>query len=182
MSENENAGLWLILVYRIPSEPSRLRAAAWRRLKALGAIYVQNSAAAVPMSKAHERALRALRNDILEMGGTAQLMRAEVLVGHADLVSAFNAARDEEYEEIVDRARDFLAEIETETAAEHFTYGELEENDEDLVKLRGWFDKVAERDVLSASGKAAAEEALANAAASLAEFGERVYQADPDTG
>jgi hypothetical protein len=28
---------WLLLVYRIPSEPTRLRATVWRRLKALGA-------------------------------------------------------------------------------------------------------------------------------------------------
>jgi hypothetical protein len=75
------------------------------------------------------------------MGGTAQLLRAEPLVGEGDLVAAFNAARDDEYEEIVDRCRDFLAEIKRETAAEHFTYGELDGNDEDLTKLRGWFQK-----------------------------------------
>ncbi len=37
-------------VYRVPSEPTRLRAAVWRRLKSLGAIYLQNSAAALPAS------------------------------------------------------------------------------------------------------------------------------------
>ena len=94
-------------------------------------------------------------------------------------MAAFNAARDDEYEEIVDRCRDFLAEIERETAAEHFTYGELEENDEDLTKLRGWFQKVAVRDALSASGRREAEEALAQAEVVLAEFAERVYNADP---
>lgn len=36
---------WLMLVYRVPSEPTRLRAAVWRRLRSLGAIYLQNSAA-----------------------------------------------------------------------------------------------------------------------------------------
>ena len=30
---------WLVLVYRIQSEPTRLRAAVWRRLKTLGAMY-----------------------------------------------------------------------------------------------------------------------------------------------
>ncbi|MFF1280771.1 Chromate resistance protein ChrB [Streptomyces sp. NPDC058299] len=65
----------------------------WRRLKALGAIHVQNAVAALPA--------------------------------------------DDENEEIADRCRDFLAEIEKETAASHFTYGEREENDEDLTELRG---------------------------------------------
>jgi DNA-binding transcriptional regulator PaaX len=178
---DDGATQWLVLIYRIPSEPTRLRAAVWRRLKALGAIYLQNSVAALPQGDAAERALRALRNEIHEMGGTALLLTADPLVGHSDLVAAFNAARDDEYEEIVDRCRDFLTEIERETAAEHFTYGELEENDEDLVKLRRCFDKVAARDALAASGRREAENALAHAAASLADFAERVYSADPDT-
>ncbi|MDQ1548465.1 MAG: hypothetical protein QOD27_123, partial [Microbacteriaceae bacterium] len=37
---------WLVLIYKIPPEPTRLRAGAWRRLKSLGAIYLQNSVAA----------------------------------------------------------------------------------------------------------------------------------------
>jgi hypothetical protein len=43
---------WLVLVYRIPSDPTRLRATVWRRLKSLGAVYLQNSAAALPASDA----------------------------------------------------------------------------------------------------------------------------------
>ena len=53
---------WLLLVYRVPPEPSRLRSAVWRRLKSLGAIYLQNSAAALPVSVGAERAMRKLRN------------------------------------------------------------------------------------------------------------------------
>ena len=45
---------WLVLIYRVPSEPSRLRSAVWRRLKSLGAIYLQNSAAALPASVGNE--------------------------------------------------------------------------------------------------------------------------------
>src|SRR5262249_57473118 len=44
-------GRWLLLIYRVPSEPSRLRATVWRRIKSLGAIYLQNSAAALPRSE-----------------------------------------------------------------------------------------------------------------------------------
>src|SRR5258707_4004285 len=65
---------WLLLVYRVPSEPTRLRAAVWRRLKSLGAIYLQNSAAALPASIDAERALRKLRREILGMSGTAVLL------------------------------------------------------------------------------------------------------------
>ncbi|MBO1418684.1 Chromate resistance protein ChrB [Streptomyces sp. FH025] len=171
---------WLLLAYRVPSEPSRLRATVWRRLKALGAIYVQNSVAALPEDSTAERALRALRAEIGQLGGTAQLLRADALAGGADLVTAYNTARDEEYTEIVARCHDFLAEIERETAEEHFTYGELEENDEDLAKLRGWFDKVVARDRLGASGREATARALAECAKALDGFADAVYAADTD--
>lgn len=177
----EPAITWLLLAYRIPSEPSRLRSGVWRRLKALGAIYVQNSVAALPADPASERALRALRSEITQMdGGSAQLLTADAVAGGLDLVSAYNAARDDEYAEIVDRCRDFLAEIEKETANSHFTYGELEENDEDLAKLRGWYDKVLARDRLGAAGREPADQAIAHCVSALDGFAEAVYAADTD--
>ncbi|MGH9068913.1 MAG: Chromate resistance protein ChrB [Acidimicrobiales bacterium] len=171
--------VWLVLVYRVPSEPTRLRAAVWRRLKALGAIYLQSSVAALPTGPAAERALRTLRNEIIEsMGGHAVLLAGQALAGEADVVSATNDARDDEYEEIIDRCQDFLAGIEKEIREEHLTFGELEENDEDLTKLRGWFDKVKARDALGATGAKAAADALEECSRSLDEFSARVYEAD----
>src|SRR5437879_5271226 len=87
---------WLLLIYRVPSEPTRLRAMVWRRLKSLGAIYLQNSAAALPASPSGERALRKLRQEILEMSGTAVLMTCSALAGEQDVLATFQAARDDE--------------------------------------------------------------------------------------
>ena len=78
-SEGEDAG-WLVLIYRVPSEPTRLRSTGWRRIKSLGAIYLQNSAAALPASVATERALRKLRREIIEMSGTAVLLPVATIV------------------------------------------------------------------------------------------------------
>ena len=62
---------WLILVYRIPSEPTRLRASVWRRLRSAGAVYLQNSVAALPDTGGAQRLMRTLRNEIVEdMGGS----------------------------------------------------------------------------------------------------------------
>jgi hypothetical protein len=169
---------WLLLVYRVPREPTRLRAMVWRRLKAAGAVYLQSSVAALPDQPRHERVLRTLRREIIDMGGSAQVLRGEALAGATELVAIYNSARDEEYTEIVDKCHDFLTEIQTEIAAAHFTYAELEENDEDLAKLHGWFDKVADRDVLGASGHAQAETSLAKCATALEEFATRVYQSE----
>ena len=166
---------WLLLVYRVPSEPSRLRAAVWRKLKGLGAIYLQNSAAALPASVGAERALRKLRSQIVEMEGTAALMSCTVLAGEADVRAAFEAARNDEYEEIVDRCDDFLVQVKKEYLADHFTFAELEENEVDLVKLRNWFAKVAERDVFGADGRTATEQAIERCEQSLEAYAARVY-------
>lgn len=170
-----------MLVYRIPSEPTRLRATVWRRLKSLGAIYLQNSAAALPASPAAERALRKLRSEILDMSGTATLLSCSVLAGEQEIKAAFMAARDDEYEEIVDKCDDFQAQVRKEYVANHFTYAELEENEVDLVKLRTWFMKVADRDVFGAVGRASAEAALADCERTLEEYAARVYAEEAES-
>jgi hypothetical protein len=173
-------GGWLLLVYRVPPEPSRLRAAVWRRLKSLGAIYLQNSAAALPAGLVAERAMRKLRSEILDMGGTAVLLSCSVLAGAQDVHAAFQAARDDEYEEIVDRCEDFLAQVKKEHVAHHYTFAELEENEVDLDKLQKWFARVRQRDVFGAGGRQAAEKALAMCAESLEEYAARVYAEEAD--
>jgi hypothetical protein len=166
---------WLMLVYRIPSEPTRLRAGVWRKIKGLGAIYLQDSAAALPASPSGERAFRNLRSEIVSMGGSAVLLSATPLAGRAQLVGQFNAARDDEYDEIVDRCDDFLRQVHKEYDASHFTYAELEENDVDLVKLRDWFSRISQRDVLGASKQVDALSAIERCAEVLEDYAARVY-------
>jgi hypothetical protein len=166
---------WLLLVYRIPSEPTRLRAGVWRKLKGLGAVYVQSSAAAIPASRYNERAMRALRAEIVDLGGTGYLFRASPSAGGDQLRDVFNAARDDEYEEIIDRCEDFLFQVRKEHEARHFTYAELEENEVDLTKLRGWLDRIRGRDVLGASKLETTIEALRRCEDALEEYAARVY-------
>jgi hypothetical protein len=166
---------WLLLVYRVPPEPTRLRAAVWRRLKSLGAVYLQNSAAVLPAGQSAERAMRRLRREILEMGGTAVLLSCDALAGEQDVMALFQAARNSEYEEILDKCQDFHAGLEKEYKAQHFTYGELEENEVDLVKLRNWYATVQTRDVFGAPGQATAREAIEGCAQALEAYATRVY-------
>ncbi|HVX47120.1 MAG TPA: Chromate resistance protein ChrB [Mycobacteriales bacterium] len=166
---------WLLLIYKIPSEPTRLRATVWRRLKGLGAIYLQNSVAALPARPASERALRKLRHEIEQMTGTALLLTATTLAGEQEIRAAFQAARDDEYEEIIDKCRDFHAGLDKEYRANHFTYAELEENEEDLHKLRNWFAKITDRDVFGAPARSATEKELAECEEALEKYAARVY-------
>lgn len=180
-TDSTSADAWLLLVYRIPSDPTRLRAAVWRRLKSLGAVYLQNSAAALPASDSAERALRRLRREILEMDGSAMLLTCSALVDGQDIVALFQTARDSEYEEILDKCRDFHAGLEKEYVANHFTYGELEENEVELVKLRNWFAKVRARDVYAAPQRDTALQALDACETALETYATRVY-AEQDEG
>jgi hypothetical protein len=166
---------WLLLIYRVPPEPTRLRSTVWRRIKSLGAIYLQNSVAALPASTANERALRKLRREITDMSGTAMLMACSVLAGEAEVRASFQAARNDEYEEIVDKCEDFLRQVQKEYDENHFTYAELEENEVDLVKLKNWFAKIIERDVFGASGRTACEQILEKCEQSLEAYAARVY-------
>jgi DNA-binding transcriptional regulator PaaX len=172
--EAENPG-WLLLIYRVPPEPTRLRSTVWRRIKSLGAIYLQNSVAALPAGPVSERSLRKLRREILDMSGTAVLMSCSVLSGEAEVRNAFQAARNDEYEEIVDKCEDFLQQVQKEYKENHFTYAELEENEVDLVKLRNWLAKVVERDAFGADGRAATERAIEACEQSLEAYAARVY-------
>jgi hypothetical protein len=178
---NEAGSGWLLLIYRVPSEPSRLRATVWRRIKSLGAIYLQSSVAALPASVAAERALRKLRSEILDMSGSAVLLSCAVLAGEQDIRSAFQSARDDEYEEIVDKCQDFLAGLRKEYADSHFTYAELEENEVDLVKLRNWLDRVRQRDVFGASGLQSALSSLAECEEQLELYAARVYAEEAES-
>ncbi|MCL6477368.1 MAG: hypothetical protein K6T65_03030 [Peptococcaceae bacterium] len=53
----------------------------------------------------------------------------------------FNQARNEEYDEVIDRCQDFFKEIDKEIDRKHFTFGELEENEEDFEKLKNGLKK-----------------------------------------
>lgn len=166
---------WLFLVYKIPSEPSRYRATVWRKIKALGAVYLQNSVCVLPAVRDNERYFRQLRKEITEFGGEAYLIKGTMLGTEQGVIDLFNGARDEEYGEIIHRCEEFLEEIEAETGNQHFTYAELEENEEDLAKLEKWLEKVSERDFFQAGLAGKTKEILEKCRNRLNSFAEKVF-------
>src|SRR5260370_697479 len=65
---------WLLLTYKVPPDPAAKRIALWRRLKGLGAVYLQNGVCLLPKTDDHVRRLKMLENDIPEMGGEAVIL------------------------------------------------------------------------------------------------------------
>jgi len=168
---------WFVLVYKLPAEPTRLRASVWRKLKAAGAVYLQNGVAALPADAAGERAMRGVAQEVRDLGGTAHLLRGEALGDEAALVEAFGEARDAEYAEILSTCRDFHAELEKERTAGKFTFAELEENEEDLAKLEAWLRKVELRDRFGAPKAPEARTAVLACQEDLEAFAASVYEA-----
>ena len=170
-------GKWFFLVYKLPAEPTRHRASVWRKLRAAGAVYLQNGTAALPADPSGERAMRGVAQEIREVGGTAYLVQGGLLGDDRGLVAAFNAVRDDEYREVLDRCRDLHAELEKERKAGKFIFAELEENEEDLAKLEAWFGKVRGRDRFGAPLASEAELAIASCRDDLEDFAASVYEA-----
>ena len=168
---------WFVLVYKLPADPTRLRASVWRKLKAAGAVYLQNGVAALPEDAAGERAMRGAAQEVREFGGTAHLLRGEAVGDEAALVGTFGEARDAEYAEVLSKCRDFHAELEKERAAGKFTFAELEENEEDLAKLWVWLRKVELRDRFGAPLAPEARAAVLACREDLEAFAASVYEA-----
>ncbi len=173
---------WLLLTYKVPPDPPRRRVSLWRKLKGLGAVYLQNGVCLLPRTDEHLRALKVVENEITEMGGEAVLLESVPLdKGQADkVVARFREERDEAYREFLGRCSDFEAEIAKETAARHFTYAEVEENDEDLKKLRGWLEKIRRLDFYGAPLAAEATARLGECEALLDAYAHQVFAAQDE--
>ena len=171
-----------MLTYKVPAEPGRKRIALWRKIKALGAVYMQNGVCIVPRTDDHLRRLKLIENEIAEMGGEAVLFETAGLDRGQEqkVIARFNADRDEAYREFIERCEGFVAEIERESAAGKFTYAELEENDEDLKKLQTWLEKIRKLDFYEASLGAEAQDRLGRCAALLDEFAQQVFDAQAE--
>lgn len=170
---------WLILTYKVPPEPTSKRIAIWRRVKGMGAVYLQNGVCLLPKTDDHLRRLKMLENDATEMGGEAVLLETVALdrAQEEKVIARFKADRDEEYREFLAKCADFEAEIAKETAAEHFTYAELEENDVDLKKLQGWLEKIRKLDFYIAALARESTERLKTCEALLDAYARRVFDA-----
>jgi hypothetical protein len=97
---------WVLLVYRVPREPSRHRVAVWRKLRDLGALYLRDGVAALPEDAVTREQLEWLQLRVKEAGGEATLWegRPGTVAEEAELVEAFRSSREEAYRTIIAEA------------------------------------------------------------------------------
>ena len=70
---------WLLLVYRIPREPTAGRVFIWRKLKQLGAVALQDAVWVLPGTPRTQEQFQWLAAEITELKGDAMLWDADQL-------------------------------------------------------------------------------------------------------
>ena len=179
---------WLVFFPQTPATPSSLRVLVWRRLQQAGAINLQAGAWILPHTREQEQTLLTLLAEMEQQGGSGFFLeaRAPTEAIQAGLIERFQGERAKEYQEFGERCQEFLQEIEKETRAHKFTFAELEENEQDLLKLTRWLRKIQQRDFFPGSASREAATHLAGCRQALEAFTTTVYEQEglpqPSTG
>jgi len=139
---------WVLLVYRIPREPTSSRATIWRKLKRLGALLLHDAVWVLPATPWTREQFQWLTVEIGELEGEAYLWESRLLLnGQEDaLVRQFQARVDAAYQEILDG---------------------LEQDDADLVALSRKYQQVRAQDYFHSEVGLQVRERLMNARGGL---------------
>jgi len=157
-----------------------LRVQVWRKLRSLGALYLQQSVCLLPARDGVVREVRRLADRVRRQGGSCRLLHVSLAdeAERAQVVAEMNAARDEEFAEVLERLPELVAELDKERTRGRITYAEVEESEADLQRYRSWLAKIDARDYFGAPRGEEARAAVAVAAAELAAFEQAALSAE----
>src|SRR4026209_610380 len=122
---------WLLITVSTAGAPPALLVQCWRRLRALGALCLQQSVCLLPDRPEVTRAVRRLLDRVDRDGGEGRLPQipptdpAEAQASVED----FRRERGVEYADLLERIPEFLAELDRERARGRTTYAEFEESE-----------------------------------------------------
>ncbi len=105
---------WTMLVYKLPPQPTRLRIQIWRKLQALGAVYIQDGLAAVPARDDLDENMTYIAASIEEMEGSAVLLRSAGFSVTDDerVIERFQKTADARLNEILERIQALMSALE----------------------------------------------------------------------
>lgn len=96
---------WVLLLYKVPPEPSAHRVYVWRKLKQLGAVLLHDAVWILPASAATREQFQWLAAEIREREGSALVWEAELGPGQdeqeAVLIAQFYTQVDAAYQEVL---------------------------------------------------------------------------------
>jgi hypothetical protein len=104
---------WIILAYKLPSEPSARRVYLWRKLKKLGAETIFDAVWILPATPRTYEQFQWLTVEIQEMGGEAMFWQTRSAFSNQDekLMALFTRHTDEAYQALLNRMQDCPADI-----------------------------------------------------------------------
>lgn len=136
---------WILLIYKIPPAPARHRIAVWRKLKKLGAIYLQKSVAVLPENAYLHDELENLAHDIENFRGEATLVFTSSVEKEEKMVAEFQEQANKEYEKIILKGEKFLKIISAERKQK-----KIKELEAVLDELKQRFAEARRRDYFGA--------------------------------
>ena len=167
-----------MLIYQLPKGSSSARTTVWREVRRVGVLSLQHAVCLLPLSEENRAAYERIARRVEEYGGEASILETASPsdAWHERTVSRFNAARDEEYEEVVDETERFREEIERERRKGKFTFAELEDEESNLERLRRYLAQVEARDAFGADSRARAAAEVERCAEVLEAFAQEIYE------
>jgi len=174
---------WLLLVYRVPTEPASKRVTVWRDLKRLGSFYLQQCVCVLPDRPDLRAEIERITEKIEALGGEHTLFEIPRLrvQDETRIIESFRTLRNNEYQEIIEECETkFVKEIEFEHFRQNYSFEEAEEIGQDLEKIRRWFDRIIARDWFGASLRPEVEHWIEHCAELLSDFEHTVYLRNPD--
>jgi hypothetical protein len=159
------AGQWLLLIHQIPPKPDYFRVKVRRRLQRMGAVALKNSVYVLPYREEALEDFRWLLREIVADGGEATICEAKLVEGitQPELENLFATERDVEYAELVVGARRLLSRGDAPAEGG----GRPSELELELGRLQRRLEEIQTIDFFGASGRRAAERAIAAAEARL---------------
>jgi hypothetical protein len=163
---------WLLVSVTTAGAAPSLRMQVWRKLKGLGALYLQQSVCLLPDRPAVATALGELRERVRADGGRMRIVHIDIgdERERGELAEEMAAAVDEEYAEVLERLPSFFAELEMESGRGRVVFAEVEESEADLERFRSWVAKIEARDYFGAPSGRRVRAELERAAATLNTF------------
>lgn len=173
---------WLLFCPQLPATPSSPRVMVWRKMRSAGAVGLDNGLWILPETDASQKILQEIKIYLENQGGTSKTFLASAFdeATETEILERFRQDRREEYYEFKEQCNDFLAEIEKEIGRQNFSFAEYEENEQDLVKLEAWLEKVKQRDFLGGDQMEEAAGWLENCRQALQKFAIEAFNHEKD--
>jgi DNA-binding transcriptional regulator PaaX len=170
---------WTVLIIKLPSEPSRHRVAVWRELRRVGAVQLGQGSWALPTAPPFD----AFVDKIITLVGQHEGEVLALTASAADAATGerirglYDDARRAEWAEFVSECGKCLAELDKEIRNEKFTLAELDEEEQNVERLRRWHRELRSRDLFNSVTEGEIQDQLDACITSLDRFTALVYDA-----